>query len=125
MLKQSTLIASLFQAGALAQTFLPADKSDPYFSKFADLALEKGVEWEPYEVETSDGWQLSLFRLTGRTGQYSKRFEEAEHSDKYPLYFAHGGDMDASNWLKSWSAELMDHGYDIWLGNYRGGTFGN
>ena len=33
--------------------------------------------------------------------------------------------MDASNWLKSWPAELMDAGYDIWLGNYRGGTFGN
>ena len=52
MLKKSCLVASLLQTATvvMGQTFLPSDKSDPYFSKFADLAVEKGIEWEPYEV---------------------------------------------------------------------------
>ena len=84
-----------------------------------------GIEWEPHTVKTEDGWNITIFRLTGRTGIYSKLYEQDEHKDKLPLYFAHGSSSDASHWLFSWPPYLMDAGYEVWLGNYRGGTFGN
>ena len=41
-----------------------------------------GYDWEPHEVETEDGWYLTIFRITGINGR-SLPFEEMK--DKPPL----------------------------------------
>ena len=41
-----------------------------------------GYDWEPHEVETEDGWYLTIFRITGVNGR-SLPFEEKK--DKPPL----------------------------------------
>ena len=38
---------------------------------------EQGIDWQPYEVLTDDGWTLTIFRLY-KTGQ--------EGVKQYPLY---------------------------------------
>ena len=83
-----------------------------------------GYTWEPYEVETKDGWHLTLFRITGR------RDGNVMHSDEHhaPVLITHGLTMDAVSWAEvagpngeaSWPLQLVDRGYDVWMASNRG-----
>ena len=83
---------------------------------------KEGYTWQPYEVETEDGWTLTLFRITGRVG------EDAEngHWNSTPVLITHGLGMDAVNWAESnglgtvWPLQLVDRGYDVWMASNRG-----
>ena len=39
------------------------------YSDFEAIAYWAGVDWEPYLVETEDGWLITVFRLLGRNGE--------------------------------------------------------
>ena len=79
---------------------------------FESRAYWSGIDWEPYLIETEDGWLITVFRLLGRNGE-----RPAENADKKSIYIHHGGGGDASSWLFSWPTALIDAGYDVWLGN--------
>ena len=89
------------------------------------LATELGFEWESYVVTTSDGWELTLFRIVG---------EEVD-SGKNPILFMHGGGMDAEYWVRAQRdfddsrdpimVQLAKKGYDVWLGSNRGTKYSN
>ena len=85
-----------------------------------------GYTWEPYKVETEDGWYLTLFHITGRIDG------RVEHDGRHhaPLLINHGFTMDALIWAGSiypdgsvtWPLQLVDRGYDVWMGSNRGTT---
>lgn len=113
---------------------------------------DEGIAWQPYEVETKDGWVLTMFRLTGRV---DKNGEVSACTDgKYPVLIQHGGGMDALSWALSadeaektgtnsngvssknieewytkgdsvWPLQMIDHCYDVWMPSNRGSRYSN
>ena len=90
---------------------------------------KEGYTWEAYPLTTEDGWNLTLFRLTGREDG------RVEHDGKHhaPVLITHGLSMDAVSWAEvvgedgsaSWPLQLVDRGYDVWMANNRGTTYSN
>ncbi|KAK7327224.1 hypothetical protein VNO80_31589 [Phaseolus coccineus] len=79
--------------------------------------VTQGYQCEEHEVQTDDGYILSLQRLpAGRSGQ---------KADKPPVLLQHGLFCDALTWLINGPDEalgfiLADNGYDVWISNTRG-----
>ena len=59
-------------------------------------AVAKGFDWEPYKVETEDGWLLTIFRLTGVNGE---RRPTNEFKEKPPILIQHGAFESATSWV--------------------------
>ena len=79
-------------------------------------------QWEDHTVTTEDGYELTVFRITG---QGRKTYTP----DKPPVVIVHGQSMDAASWLESqayndmdrpFQLMLADRGYDVWLASNRG-----
>ena len=112
--------AALAVATANAQT----DYEREQYPSFASIMDKEGYTWEPYTVETKDGWYLTLFRITGRTDG------RVEHDGRHhaPVLITHGLTMDALIWAgtkiyddkANWPLQLVDRGYDVWMANNRG-----
>ena len=78
--------------------------------------------WEPFNVTTEDGYNLTLFHITGNeTGKFTPV--------KHPVLIQHGNKMDAASWIgayiiakeeKPMPLILAEQGYDVWMGNNRG-----
>ena len=83
----------LFATSALA---LPSDSERASVQEWDDAAARKGgIDYEIYKPVTEDGWELTLFHLTGRVG-----FGKPPASEKPPLLFQGGFGMDATYWLE-------------------------
>ena len=46
------------------------DPNSDYFRTFEEIVLRHGFDFEQYEVETEDGYLLTVFRI--RSGNYRK-----------------------------------------------------
>ena len=53
-----------------------------------------GFEWEPYEMETEDGWTVTMFRITKADGKDTRG-----GNGKPPVLMMHGAGMAAHSWL--------------------------
>ena len=76
---------------------------------------------------TLDGWELVLLRITGIVDEEGNVFD-LRRPEKPPVLFVHGQDRDALSWLdgadgKPVMFELVDAGYDVWMGNSRASAF--
>ena len=80
-----------------------------------------GYTWESHTAESEDGWELTLFRITGLVDGELK-----SEKKKIPILYQHDAFADAEVELNSsdigepWIFLLFQHGYDIWLSNSRG-----
>lgn len=87
---------------------------------YAEMIRENGYEFEEHEVETEDGYILSLWRIPNPIG---KVYQKAK-----PVVLQHGLFDDSWTWFtlkKGFSIPyiLSDKGYDIWVPNSRGNIF--
>ena len=65
------------------------DEDQSSVPEWSELMAGIGQDWEMYNVETEDGWTLTLFRLTGYEIDQSKG----------PILIVHGAGMDAHSWV--------------------------
>ena len=102
------------------------------FKEF-QAAIDKngeGYGWKAHKVVTEDGYILHMFRLT------TDGNGEPIESTKGPVYLQHGLRGNAADWFNcknpedvdastdcTLALELSKKGYDVWLGNTRGGNF--
>ena len=113
---------ALISATALAY---PTTEQRASVKVWDDLMVKYGYDYELYKVQTEDQWELSLFRIIGKAGSGSNA------STKPPVLVMHGSEMDAASWISYYfmgvpmPMQLVEEGYDVWMGNNRGTRYSN
>ncbi|KAH9861661.1 hypothetical protein J1614_011413 [Plenodomus biglobosus] len=101
-------------------------------SDFTELCELYGYYCEEHIVQTGDGYLLGLHRLGWRQGEEHVRVNagEGEHgAKKKVVYLHHGLMMNSEVWVcltereRCLPFELVERGYDVWLGNNRGNKY--
>ena len=85
------------------------------------IAQASGFATESHTIITSDGYALTLFRIPGALGESSVK--------KPAILLMHAQDADMKEWIindsdKSIAFILVRAGFDVWLGNNRGSSYG-
>ncbi|KAI8938315.1 hypothetical protein NX059_005966 [Plenodomus lindquistii] len=101
-------------------------------SDFTELCELYGYYCEEHIVQTGDGYLLGLHRLGWRQGEEDARVNSGDRHNgvkKKVVYLHHGLMMNSEVWVcltereRCLPFELVERGYDVWLGNNRGNKY--
>ncbi|CAE6998344.1 hypothetical protein HRS9139_04175 [Pyrenophora teres f. teres] len=101
-------------------------------SDFTELCELYGYYCEEHIVQTGDGYLLGLHRLGWRQGEEDVRVNSGDKGKsvkKKVVYLHHGLMMNSEVWVcltdkeRCLPFELVERGYDVWLGNNRGNKY--
>lgn len=101
-------------------------------SDFSELCELYGYTCEEHIVQTGDGYLLGLHRLGWRQGEEDVRVNPGDRGHgikKKVVYLHHGLMMNSEVWVcltereRCLPFELVERGYDVWLGNNRGNKY--
>lgn len=99
---------------------------------FTELCELYGYYCEEHIVQTGDGYLLGLHRLGWKRGEEGARVNAGPGKDglrKKVVYLHHGLMMNSEVWVcltereRCLPFELVERGYDVWLGNNRGNKY--
>ncbi|KAF9732721.1 hypothetical protein PMIN06_002827 [Paraphaeosphaeria minitans] len=99
---------------------------------FGELCELYGYYAEEHVVQTGDGYLLGLHRLAYRRGEEDTRVNAGPGKGglkKKVVYLHHGLMMNSEVWVsltereRCLPFELVERGYDVWLGNNRGNKY--
>jgi lysosomal acid lipase/cholesteryl ester hydrolase len=99
---------------------------------FTELCELYGYYCEEHIVQTGDGYLLGLHRLGWKHGEEGERVNAGPGKDglkKKVVYLHHGLMMNSEVWVcltereRCLPFELVERGYDVWLGNNRGNKY--
>ena len=99
------------------------ETKEDLYKEFSDDMLFWGYTWEPIKITTDDGYVLTTFRITGRTGHEMELDESLN-----PVILMHGLSCDATSWVavgeKSLEPplplRLFNRGFDVYMAANRG-----
>ena len=100
-------------------------------SDFTELCELYGYYCEEHIVQTGDGYLLGLHRLGWKSGEEGTRVNSGREGGvkKKVVYLHHGLMMNSEVWVcltereRCLPFELVERGYDVWLGNNRGNKY--
>ncbi|KAH7409787.1 Alpha/Beta hydrolase protein [Phaeosphaeria sp. MPI-PUGE-AT-0046c] len=100
-------------------------------SDFTELCELYGYYCEEHIVQTGDGYLLGLHRLGWKPGEEGTRVNSGRDGgvQKKIVYMHHGLMMNSEVWVcltereRCLPFELVERGYDVWLGNNRGNKY--
>ncbi|GAB7359727.1 hypothetical protein MBLNU230_g6902t1 [Neophaeotheca triangularis] len=99
---------------------------------FVELCELYGYYAEEHIVQTGDGYLLGLHRLGWKRGEEEQKVNAGPGSgsiEKKVVYLHHGLMMNSEVWVcltekeRCLPFELVEQGYDVWLGNNRGNKY--
>ena len=74
---------------------IPSPEDKVKYAAWDAMATLYGFDWEAYTVQTDDEYDLTLFRMIGNAATATDAGKAAN-----PLFFMHGGGLDATFWLE-------------------------